>query len=279
MKRSRPALTKHTRVLVALAALTLVAASCVSNPLIGNDERPEFFHLADNLTWTQDQRVFSEYLPPAHGWDRPLTYSLSPAPPAGITFNPANHTLSGTPTTTQPATTYTYTVTDADGDTDTLTFTITINRQDSDPTAAPTEAPSLTAAPTESPTPAAAPTESPTPAAAPTVVMPEPGSFSKFNGAGAEVWAEMDKRDEVVACMQGMVLPEDTFCLSDGFEFSDDYEEVLSASFLVAHLSGGEGVVLRGGFTSRTGGDIELGWISLVKSGNDRVIAHLDENG
>ena len=82
-----------------------------------------------------------------------------------------------------------------------------------------------------------------------------------------------------MACAQGMVLHEDSFCLADGFEFSDDYEEILNAPFLVAHLSsgeGGDGLVLQGGFTSRSGGDIRLGWIVLEQVGTNRVITHLD---
>jgi len=45
----------------------------------------------------------------------PLTYSLSPELPAGLTFDPATRTLSGTPTAAAAATDYTYTVTDVNG--------------------------------------------------------------------------------------------------------------------------------------------------------------------
>ena len=89
----------------------------------------------------------------------------------------------------------------------------------------------------------------------------------------------MDRNGEIVACAQDTVLHEDSFCLADGFEFSDDYEELLNAQFLVAHLPGGEGLVLHGGFTSRAGGDIRLGWIVLEQVGNNRVITHLDTTG
>ena len=55
-----------------------------------------------------------------------MTYTLSPAAPAGLTLDASARTLTGTPTQAQPATPYTYTATDADGDTATLTFTITV---------------------------------------------------------------------------------------------------------------------------------------------------------
>ena len=103
-----------------------------------------------------------------------------------------------------------------------------------------------------------------------------PGSFSKFDGASASVWEEMYREGEIVACRLGTVLHEDSFCLSEGFEFSDGYEELLNTQFLVAHLPGGEGLVIAGGgFTSRAGGDISLGWIVLELVGNERVITHI----
>ncbi len=130
----------------------------------------------------------------------------------------------------------------------------------------------------EAATTTAATTTTTTAATTTTVSLPViPGSFSKFDGAGALVWEEMDRNGEIVACRQGMVLFEDSFCLSDGFEFSSDYERLLNTRYLVAHLTGGEGLVLQGGgFTSRAGGDILLGWITLEKFGGDRVITHLD---
>ncbi len=68
-------------------------------------------------------------LPAATGGDGALIYSISPNPPAGLSFNPATRKLTGKPTTTQNATTYTYKVTDSDAtnpDSDTLTFTIAV---------------------------------------------------------------------------------------------------------------------------------------------------------
>ena len=86
---------------------------------------------APNLPTVPDQTwlrgsTYSLSLPRATGGNAPLTYSLSPSLPRGVSFNGSTRTLSGTPTRTQRATTYTYKVTDADGDMDTEEFTITV---------------------------------------------------------------------------------------------------------------------------------------------------------
>ena len=65
-------------------------------------------------------------LPEASGGDGELSYALAPAPPAGLTVNPATRTLSGTPTSVQALTTYTWTVRDKHEDEDSLTFTIEV---------------------------------------------------------------------------------------------------------------------------------------------------------
>ena len=74
-----------------------------------------------------------------------LTYSLTPAEPAGLTFTAATRTLSGTPTAEMAATPYTYTVTDSAtprANTASQTFTITVNSANDPPTVTiTTEAP------------------------------------------------------------------------------------------------------------------------------------------
>ena len=60
------------------------------------------------------QRVDGLVLPVGRGGRAPLTYSLSPALPAGLTFDPATRTIAGTPQAASEAV-YTYTVTDANG--------------------------------------------------------------------------------------------------------------------------------------------------------------------
>ena len=80
---------------------------------------------------TQNSAMTSLTLPAATGGNGTLSYSISPALPAGLTFTAATRVLSGTPTGTSASATYTYTVTDGDGNTadtdeDTITFTIAV---------------------------------------------------------------------------------------------------------------------------------------------------------
>ena len=79
-----------------------------------------------NRSHTQHTAIATLTLPRASSGDGTVTYSLSPAAPAGLTFDADTRTMTGAPTQAQPATSYTYTATDADGDTATLTFTITV---------------------------------------------------------------------------------------------------------------------------------------------------------
>ena len=60
-------------------------------------------------------------LPEASGGTAPLTYTLSPALPAGLTFDAATRTIAGTPRAASE-TVYTYTVTDANGATASLSL-------------------------------------------------------------------------------------------------------------------------------------------------------------
>ena len=75
-------------------------------------------------------------LPAASGGNGQLSYSLSPALPAGLVFDAEARTISGAPTETLTSTTYTYTVADSDsttgsGDEDTLTFTLVVAAKNS----------------------------------------------------------------------------------------------------------------------------------------------------
>ena len=136
------------------------------------------------------------------------------------------------------------------------------------PTPIPTAAPQ----PAATPRPTATPTPEPTPTPKPTPVRP--GKFSEFDGAGAATWRRMHEGGQIVACYEGLALPRDSFCLSEGFRFTSDYSEILDTKFLVAHLPDGDALVLQGNTKSRAGGDIRLGWITF----ENRVITHLDFN-
>lgn len=74
----------------------------------------------------QGATIPSPALPAALGGDAPLSYTLEPAPPPGLTFDAATRVISGTPTETLGPTEFTYTATDADSDTATLKFTMSV---------------------------------------------------------------------------------------------------------------------------------------------------------
>ena len=118
----------------------LVVAACLAVALIlsvggcgsgdAQDLAPVFEQagIADR-TYVQNLPAGSGTLPAASGGDGMLTYSISPALPAGLAFDAATRQLSGTPAVPQPATLYTYTATDGDTrgpDSVSLTFTITV---------------------------------------------------------------------------------------------------------------------------------------------------------
>ena len=96
-----------------------IKAALDSAPSFGSEAVP-------NQTYTQNVAIQTLQLPAATGGVGALTYSLSPAPPSGLTFDAATRQLTGTPTAAQKATAFIYTATDADGDEVSATFTITV---------------------------------------------------------------------------------------------------------------------------------------------------------
>ena len=82
-----------------------------------------------DLNYQQTIPVDALTLPAATGGDGALTYALTPALPAGLTFDPVARALSGTPAAPSAARTYTYTATDADAtgpDSASLTFSLAV---------------------------------------------------------------------------------------------------------------------------------------------------------
>jgi hypothetical protein len=63
----------------------------------------------------------------ATGGTGAITYSVSPALPAGLTLNPTTGAITGTPTSASASGTYTITATDSNGATSTATFTLVVN--------------------------------------------------------------------------------------------------------------------------------------------------------
>ena len=101
------------------------AAELTFTIVVVADNMPSFQGLVGDQSYVENQAITPVALPEAVGGDAPLVYSLSPAAPAGLTFDPATRVLSGTPAAPSSGS-YTYTVTDADGDAAELTFTIVV---------------------------------------------------------------------------------------------------------------------------------------------------------
>ena len=98
------------------------------NPFSPDDEddlQPSFAEFVTDQTWTVGT-VVQLSLPAARGGNTPLVYGLSPALPAGLTFDAAARVIAGTPTAAQVTTTYSYTVTDNDRDSSSIQFRITV---------------------------------------------------------------------------------------------------------------------------------------------------------
>ena len=99
-----------------------------------SDRVPNFMGLtiADLVYDVADMTIVALTLPAeAASANGTSTYTLTPALPAGLTFDPSTRTITGTPTAATALTTYTYTVMDSDtnrmdSDADTLTFTILV---------------------------------------------------------------------------------------------------------------------------------------------------------
>ena len=86
-----------------------------------------FTAVIDPQTYTIGTAITPLKLPTATGGTAPLTYFISTLP-AGLSFNPATRTISGTPTqATTAAVNIFYTVVDSDNASAALNFTITVN--------------------------------------------------------------------------------------------------------------------------------------------------------
>ena len=90
-------------------------------------------------SYTLNAEIADLVLSAASGGTAPLTYALTGALPAGLTFNAASRRLTGTPTAVTSATTLTYTVTDTNGDTASQTFTVAVNEARTPPPPRPTD--------------------------------------------------------------------------------------------------------------------------------------------
>ena len=128
------------RVSIALAVLAAVLvmsmSGCDSMSPVLTDTRPDFQGTVADQTYTVGEAISSVPLPAATGGDGALSYTLQPRVP-GLTFDPQERTLSGTPTTAGTFS-VTYRVEDADENTTDddaaiQAFTITVRERDTAP--------------------------------------------------------------------------------------------------------------------------------------------------
>ena len=104
---------------------TLLFTIEVADP---NALTPEFTsQMVANRRYPVNQQIEVLALPSAiNEGNTPVTYSLQPALPAGLSFDSVTRFLTGAPTSTAADATYTLRVTDADGETADLTFNIEV---------------------------------------------------------------------------------------------------------------------------------------------------------
>ncbi|MCY3939010.1 MAG: fibronectin type III domain-containing protein, partial [Chloroflexi bacterium] len=86
---------------------------------------PYFPTVPSEYFFTKGQDIGTQTLPEAAGGAGGFTYSLSPSPPEGLSFDPASRALTGTPTEAGQHS-MTYTATDAEGTQAVLSFQIAI---------------------------------------------------------------------------------------------------------------------------------------------------------
>ena len=107
-----------------------VASGWVSGPCFPAGASPDFGTLTiPDQRLAKDVPIAPATLPAATGGNGTLTYSLTPALPAGLAFDAATRVVSGTPTASQAPTLHTYTATDEDGSAASLTFSVAVGRQ------------------------------------------------------------------------------------------------------------------------------------------------------
>ncbi len=122
-----------TNAVITHSALAASANHKVNPSAITDTGVPAFRSNASiaDVSVVQNRPMRSVRFPQASGGDGTLSYSVTPALPAGLTLDATTGLLTGTPTATSAQATYTYTVSDSDGNTtaadeDTLDFKLEV---------------------------------------------------------------------------------------------------------------------------------------------------------
>ena len=89
-------------------------------------EDPAFKFVVSDRTYREGSVIEPLRLPELVGASASVSYSFAPAPPAGLVLDLAGRTITGTPTTPQPAREYRWTATEPGGEAVTDTFRITV---------------------------------------------------------------------------------------------------------------------------------------------------------
>ena len=127
------ALTLNGGAIAGTAAGAAAAALDLSGYAVANaaghtvrDTQPSFGSASVSARNYPKDTAVDESLPAATGGDGTLRYTLRPALPRGLSFDPAGRRIHGTPSVRAPPATYTYRATDGDGDAAALTFLLAV---------------------------------------------------------------------------------------------------------------------------------------------------------
>ena len=89
------------------------------------DTSPSFSDTVPDQSYVRGTEITALTLPAATGGNAPVTYTLTPALPNGLSRS--GFEITGTPSAVQGSTQYTWIARDSDGDTDQITFNIVVN--------------------------------------------------------------------------------------------------------------------------------------------------------
>ena len=115
------------------AATVTVSVTDGTNPVtksftvtVQTDSTPSFSTTQADLSFTKDQAITTVNLPAATSGNGTITYSLTPALPAGLSINTDTRQITGTPTAETASAQYTWKATDSDGSEASLSFAIEV---------------------------------------------------------------------------------------------------------------------------------------------------------